>query len=818
MSESHVSTDSGAETSEQHWDLYDLEMLDRIQKRVLWLSTYMVHYANFVRPTPDGMKVGGHEASSASVVTLLTVLYFYFLRCGDRVSIKPHASPVFHAIQFLRGVLPQEKLKAFRQYGGLQAYPSRTKDPDEVDFSTGSVGLGAVAPLFAALVRDYLLDHAEQVENKKNEKSDALASSWHIALVGDAELDEGNIWEALGEAYTQRLARVLWIVDLNRQSLDRVVPDGRAQQLREMFRANGWHIIDLKYGKKLETIFRKPYGLKLQAQIDEMSNEEYQSLLLQDGSVIRDRLVQRGGKRDEAMAELLAGYEPDTVKELLANLGGHDLERVLEAFVQAFAIETQPVVIFAYTIKGWNLPLAGHPANHARLLKPKEIEDVRQRLGVPEGEEFAAFPAESEEARYINERLEEGDWRVDRPQSSALPSIAIPTGLGGTYKGVLSTQSILGRIFLALSRQPEIAPYLVTISPDVAMSTNLGGWIHKVGVYSRRQKKNYFGESGISLLIDWREDPTGRHIELGISENNLFLALTAFGLANELYGQTLLPIGTVYDPFVCRALDAFIYAAYSQAKFIAIGTPSGVSLSPEGGAHQSLITPGIGVQLPGVTYYEPAFALELEWILLAALAELQDRQHGKSAYLRLSTKPIDQALFNAVLATQSEDILRQQVLRGGYRLIDCRTEAGYAPGENGVHLFVSGAMVPEAIKAAQQLKQSGIFANVFNVTSADVLFHNHMTTQQERMHGEVQTSWIEELVPAAERSAPVVTVHDAHPHTLSFIGGALSTHTTCLGVTEFGQSGAQDDLYRRYGIATENIVEAAHWIVRQAVP
>ena len=310
MSESHASTDSGVETSEQQWDLHDLEMLDRIQKRVLWLSTYMVHYANFVRPNPDGMKVGGHEASSASVVTLLTVLYFYFLRCGDRVSIKPHASPVFHAIQFLRGVLPQEKLKAFRQYGGLQAYPSRTKDPDEVDFSTGSVGLGAVAPLFAALVRDYLLDHAEQVENKKNEKSDALASSWHIALVGDAELDEGNIWEALGEAYTQRLARVLWIVDLNRQSLDRVVPDGRAQQLREMFRANGWHIIDLKYGKKLETIFRKPYGLKLQAQIDEMSNEEYQSLLLQDGSVIRDRLIQRGGKRDEAMAELLAGYEP----------------------------------------------------------------------------------------------------------------------------------------------------------------------------------------------------------------------------------------------------------------------------------------------------------------------------------------------------------------------------------------------------------------------------------------------------------------------------------------------------------------------------
>ena len=803
----------------QHWDLYDLDMLERIQRRVLWLSTYIVHYANFVRPNPDGLKVGGHEASSASVVTLLTALYFYFLRPGDRVSIKPHASPVFHAIQFLRGALPQEKLKAFRQYGGLQAYPSRTKDPDQVDFSTGSVGLGAVASLFGALVRDYLGDHAGLAEFAGNEQPSGLASGWHIALVGDAELDEGNIWEALGEAYIQRMSRMLWIVDLNRQSLDRVVPDGRAQQLREMFSANGWHIIDLKYGTALEDLFRKPYGLKLRARIDEMSNEEYQSLLLQDGITIRDRFVQHGEHRDEAMAELLAGYEPDEVKALLANLGGHDLGRVLEAFAEAFAIDTQPIVIFAYTIKGWNLPLAGNPANHARLLKPEEIEGVRQRLGVVAGEEFAAFPPDSEEARYINALLKAGELPAEQCAVSSeiaeAPAIEIPAGLGGTYHGVLSTQAILGRIFLALSRQPKIASHLVTISPDVAMSTNLGGWIHKVGVYSRRQMKNYFDESGISLLIDWREDPTGKHIELGISENNLFLALGAFGLADELYGQSLFPIGTVYDPFVCRALDAFIYAAYSQAKFIVIGTPSGISLSSEGGAHQSLITPGIGVQLPGVTYYEPAYALELEWILLAALAELQDRDNGKSAYLRLSTKPLDQAVFNTVLEREGEEDLRQQVLQGGYRLLDWQSEEDYQPGANVAHLFVTGAMLPEAVEAAQQLKQHGIFANVFNVTSADLLFHDYVATQHKCMQGQRYESWVEALVPVAERSAPVITLHDAHPHTLSFIGGALATRMTCLGVTEFGQSGAQADLYRRYGIASENVVEAARWIVGQ---
>jgi pyruvate dehydrogenase E1 component len=792
---------------ERPWDLYDLEMLARIQQRVLWLSTYMIHYANFLRPNPEGVKVGGHEASSASVVTLLTALYFYFLRPGDRVSIKPHASPVFHAIQFLRGLLPQEKLQAFRQYGGLQAYPSRTKDPDGVDFSTGSVGLGAVAPLFGALARDYLVDHFG------HEGLSVPESGWHIALVGDAELDEGNVWEALGEKYTQQFSRVLWVVDLNRQSLDRVVPDGRAQQLREMFRANGWRLIDLKYGSKLEAVFRQPYGLKLRAQIDEMSNEEYQSLLLQDGEAVRDRLVNHAGGKDEAMAQLLDGYGADEVKELLANLGGHDLEKVMGAYAQAFAVTRQPVVIFAYTIKGWNLPSAGNPANHSQLLKPGEVEALRRRLGVPAGEEFAAFPTGSEEARYIAEGLAAGGWTQSRAAGPPPAPVEVPPALGGTYHGSLSTQAVLGRIFLALSRHPQVARHLLTVSPDVAMSTNLGGWVHKVGVYSRHPMKNYFREQGISLLIDWRESPQGNHIELGISENNLFLLLGVLGLAEELYGHVLLPVGTVYDPFVCRALDAFIYANYSQAKFIVVGTPSGISLSAEGGAHQSLITPGIGVQLPGVTYYEPAFALELEWILLAALAALQDRRQGKSAYLRLSTRPLEQELFNVLLAERTEEALRREVLKGGYRLVDCRREEGYRPGDNVVHLFVSGALVPEAVSAAQQLRAHGVFANVFNVTSADLLFHGHVAAQEEAMAGRAGFSWVEELVPAPERMAPVVTIHDAHPHTLSFIGGVLSTRMMNLGVREFGQSGSRAELYQRYGLATEHIVEAAKWVV-----
>jgi pyruvate dehydrogenase E1 component len=775
-------------------DAHEIEMLERIQRRVLWLATYMVHHANFVRESA-AVKVGGHQASSSSVVTLLTALYFRYLRPGDLVSIKPHASPVFHAIQYLRGMLPQSKLSAFRQFGGLQAYPSRTKDSDGVDFSTGSVGLGAVAPVFGALVRDYVADHFGGDPRR-------AGAGWQIGLVGDAELDEGNVWEALGEEFTQRLARVLWVIDLNRQSLDRVIPDGRTQRLREMFASNGWEVIDLKYGRRLEEIFARPGGMKLRAVIDAMSNEEYQSLLLKDGDTIRARLA----ASDPALAGLLANHSAAECKDLLGNLGGHDLASVLAAYDRAFAIDDRPVAIFAYTIKGWGLPIAGNPANHARLLKPAEIASLQEEIGIAPGEEFAGFAADSSEARYIRETMDANGWGREGEQVPAAKLPDIPQALGLRYHGALSTQSAMGSVLVNLARVPELAPYLVTASPDVAMSTNLGGWIHRIGIYSRRpETRNYFKELGIALLIDWKESPRGQHIELGISETNLFMQLALLGLAGELYGQPLLPIGTVYDPFVCRALDAFIYGLYSGSRFIVIGTPSGVTLSHEGGAHQSTITPGIGLQLPGLVSYEPAFGQEVEWIMLDALRALHDRENGASAYLRLSTRSLDQSLFNSLLAAHDEAEVRRHVLQGGYRLIDRSAERDYSVGDNVVHLFAVGAMVPEAVVAAAELEHAGIFANVCVITSADRLFHRNLAAANSGA-GQEPLEW---LMSRDERAAPIVTVHDAHPLTLAALSGALSTRAVNLGVTRFGQSGTFEELHRAHGIAAADIVAAA---------
>jgi pyruvate dehydrogenase E1 component len=770
-----------------YWSSDDTHVLERIQQRVLWLSTYMIHYANHIRPNADGLKVGGHQASSASVVSIMTALYGMFLRPVDRIAVKPHASPVFHALQYLRGRLPQDALRRFRAFGGLQAYPSRTKDADGVDYSTGSVGLGAVAATFGGLVRQYLMDHF-----------DAPGGARYIALVGDAELDEGNVWEAVTEEYTRRLGNVMWIVDLNRQSLDRVVPDGKAQRIREMFGANGWRVINLKYGSRLKAAFARPHGERLRRRIDDMPNAEYQALLRLSGAEIRKRLIALpDGRQDSLLEAALGGYGDGEVRDLLANLGGHDLTALLEAFAEAEAHQDGPVVVVAYTIKGWGLPLEGDPLNHSMLLGPAQIEALREASGVSAGDEFAGFAPGSPEWRLLHRDAD----LLPPPPARDIP--APPLELADTYTGRLATQEAFSRVLSTLSRHP-IADYLVTASPDVATSTHLGGWINRRGVYSQQAMIDYFAGAAIARPIQWRQSPRGQHIELGISENNLFLLLAALGLAGDQEGQRLLPLGTLYDPFVCRGLDAVIYAVYSGARFVLVATPSGVSLAPEGGAHQSSITASIGIETPGLDYFEPTFAKEVEWILLDALHTLRTGGPGLGVYLRLSTVPIDQGL-----RPQDRPGLREEVLAGGYRIIDRRSESDYEPEENVVNVFAMGAMVPEAVAASELLRSRGILANVFAVTAPGRLYRALAAARRAARAGEAPPPALERLVEWRERRAPVVTVADAHSHALAFIGSGLGGRAIALGVDSFGESGSLVDLYGKMGISAAAIAQAA---------
>jgi pyruvate dehydrogenase E1 component len=770
-------------------EMISLEVLRAIERRVLWLAVRIVDYANHDRPDAGGVKVGGHQASSASMASIMTSLWFDHLGADDKVSVKPHASPVYHAIKYLTGEIDRSWLTRLRAYGGLQAYPSRTKDPDVADFSTGSVGLGAVAPLFAAATHRYLAAHFEMGQPGR-----------FIALVGDAELDEGNVWEAIADPALQGLGNVMWVVDLNRQSLDRVVPELKVRRLEEMFAASGWHVVEAKWGAKLEELFARDGGQALRQHLDDMSNEEYQSLLT--------------APRDELRERFLAGADPDVkhfvteltdtrLAEALVDLGGHDLGVLRRTYAACDDVADRPSVVFAYTIKGWGLPMAGDPLNHAALLTTSQVDALRAAIGLTPETEWDRFDEDSDAGRRCSVI---GQLLNNRPIPPR-PRLPVPQSLSGAGPAKASTQETFGRLLSSLAGQPDLADRVVTVSPDVSVSTNLGGWINKVGVFRPEAARNFFGDKS---LLRWNESPAGRHIELGISEMNLFGLLGQLGLAHEHHGEVLLPIGTVYDPFVCRGLDSFIYGAYNASRFIVVGTPSGITLAPEGGAHQSTITASIGLELPGVTFVEPAYAKALDWLLCDALDQLT-AAGGESVYLRLSTRPIEQAPFARALDRLGENDLRAAVLAGGYRLV-ARDDLA-AQGAPTVHLAASGAVMPEVIAASEILAEEGVAANVIDVTSADRLYRSWRTAvATASRHARtlaVETTHLAALVRPSQRSAPIVTVHDASSHALAWLGSCFGSRTAPLGVDGFGQSGTIDELYGNFGLTAGDIVNAA---------
>jgi len=775
-----------------------LATLQEIEQRVLWLSTMIVHHANNVRTNPDKpTKVGGHQASSASVATILTALYFQFLKGGDRVSVKPHASPVFHAIQYLLGNLDRKYLTTLREFGGLQSYPSQTKDPDPVDFSTGSVGVGAVAPLFASLAAAYSELHFGSVTSNR-----------FITLLGDAELDEGNIWEAVIDDTLTRLGNVIWIVDLNRQSLDRVIPGIKALKLKRLFASAGWDVLEAKYGTSLEAVMNAPGGDAVRQRIDTMPNEEYQALIrIADGAEVRRRMADVADRQlHDDILSALKDIPNEQLPAIVANLGGHDLPKLLQVLQQADAVPDRPVVIFAYTVKGYGLPIAGDPMNHSQLLTNAQIDEVRARMGIGEDAVWDAFPsgtAAGEWCAAAAKRLEHKALGID------LDAGNVPADLATRHPNATSTQEAFGRTLLRLGEIPQIGERLVTLSPDVATSTHLAGWINKAGVFDHEAAKDY--DTGEPRMLRWQPSPSGQHIELGISEMNLFSALGQFGQSAEINGQPLIPIGTVYDPFICRGLDAFIYGLYIDAKMIVAGTPAGASLSPEGGAHQSAVTVSLGIELPNLISYEPAFGREVDWMLLEAVRQCCDREHGKSTYLRLSTKPIDQKLLEEPLARLGEAELRRQALAGGYRLIDARAADPSIPADAVVQIAVGGIMVPEAVEAAKRLAEEGVAANVLVITSPERLYAQIRAARKVQMadaSAPLDLGQLEVLIPQAERTAPIVTIQDGASHSLAFLGGAFGAPVVPLGVDEFGQSAARQDLYRKLGIDADSIFSA----------
>ena len=762
-----------------------LRALRELERKVLWLSSWMIHNANHLRDKRDGLKVGGHQASSASVATLMTALYFHALRPQDRVAVKPHASPVFHAIQYLLGHQDRAKLERFRALGGAQAYPSRTKDSDDVDFSTGSVGLGVALTVFAALAQDYV--------RLKNLVPRDEGDGRMVAIVGDAELDEGNVFEAMLEGWKHDVRNVWWIIDYNRQSLDNVVSDRLFARIDGVFESLGWRVVTLKYGTLLEAAFLEPGGEALRRWIDDCPNSLYAALTFKGGAAWREHLRKDLGDVPGIPA-LLDRHDDAALHRLMTNLAGHDMETVLAAFEAAAATDA-PTCFIAYTIKGYGLPFAGHKDNHAGLMSPAQMAALKQAMRIPDGQEWDRFAGLDLPAAELERFLKRVPFGQTFPRRHATQRLPLPAAFPSPRAERMSTQEGFGRILYELAGgDSPLAARLVTTSPDVTVSTNLGGWVNRRGIFDRRDRKDLFKEEKVVSAQLWSMSHDGQHIELGIAEHNLFLMLAALGLSGPLFGARLLPIGTLYDPFIKRGLDALNYACYQDARFMVVATPSGLTLAPEGGAHQSIATPLIGMGMDRLAYFEPAFVDELATIMAWGFGHMQ-AEEGGSVYLRLSTRPLAQ------LQRPMTDRLKADIVAGAYWLHEP------APGTDLVIAY-TGAVAPEAIEAHRQILEDIPGAGLLAVTSPDRL-HAEWRAAGSLPQGQRTASQIERLLAPLSPEAALVTIIDGHPATLSWLGSVRRHRIRSLGVEQFGQSGDIADLYQLHGLDVDAILDAA---------
>ncbi len=767
-----------------------LRILQQLERKLLWLSSWMIHHANHIRPNRDGLKVGGHQASCSSVISIMAALYFEIARPQDRIAVKPHAGPVFHAINYLFGRQTLEKLQGLRQLGGVQSYPSRIKDGPEVDFSTGSVGLGVAMTTFSALMADYVRLHGLG-------RTD-LPPGRHIAIAGDAELDEGNIYEALMEGWKHDVRNLWWIVDYNRQSLDSVVPDRLFGRIEGLFRDMGWNVVTIKYGRRLEAAFALDGGEALRAWIDDCPNSLYSALTFQGGASWRQALLADLG-RSKARA-IIDPLSDEELGALMTNLGGHDIETVIDT-LRAEADGDQPTCFIAYTIKGMGLPFAGHKDNHAGLMTKEQMEGFRTSMGIRPDHEwdlFEGLEVTESELRAFLAACPFATPLTPEGRSLSAPLVPVPATLphGKLAGRRMSTQAGFGDILAEIGRGQgdlqALAAHIVTTSPDVTVSTNLGPWVNRRGIFDRHTRNDVFRDAKLASAQRWGMSPKGQHIELGIAEQNLFLLLGAAGLTPAMTGARVLPIGTVYDPFLNRGLDAMINDFYQDARFLLVSTPSGLTLAPEGGQHQSINTPLIGMAADRLASFEPAHVDELAILLRHAFDHMQ-RPDGSAAWLRLSTRQLEQP-------TRTLDDLA--VIEGAHWLVPPAVGARIA-------IAYQGPVAPEAAAAFAELAAEAPGAGLLAITSPDRLHAGWLAALRARRNGDrTAVSHIERVLAPLAPQAALVTVLDGHPATHAWLGAVRGQRVVPLGPDHFGQSGDIPDLYHEYDIDQDAILDA----------
>ncbi|MEQ1875779.1 MAG: hypothetical protein ABL958_03975, partial [Bdellovibrionia bacterium] len=891
----------------------DTDVLTNIARRALYLATQMIHRANTRTDKEKGdPKVGGHQSASASSLHILGALHLVVQTGFDHLAIKPHASPANHAYNYLLNLFLKEDLSRFPRedmdtaMDGLRHYSQNGEpvfqsyhshyDPDRHGFlPSGTVGIPPVNAGYLALAYRFAAEHGYNVPKG--------AHFW--ALIGDSEFREGSLYEALPDFAEREIGNLTWIVDYNRQSLDghritnKKIMDGTDdKRIERTARANGWNVIQVRHGTFRRSLFARPGGDVFQKFLEEeLEDYEFQALLLvSDMAVARKELEEK----HPHVRSFLKTLSDADLKRALPDLGGHDFQSLIEAMMESKQDKRRPTLIVAHTVKGWGLTTAAASGNHSSLVTEKEVEELRGKTGISDGKLFEGFAASTPEGKYLAARgeaiysqiLEENKIKNDnieffRNEFEKLGEF--PKGIDINLKMVNypHTQWMLGQLTAKLTRfsntpwdvangkeksekyKPLIdtekplklaGELLVSMAPDVGTSTNLNpamdGKVFGAPVVEDLETELNVKDDSLPDLVPG-EDISDRFLRFEIAEGNVMSCVGSFGRLRDTLGIPLIPLMTVYDFFVKRALDQFFYNLYWKSSFILVGTPAGVTLSPEGAQHGWKSD----IQIPNQITWEPTYCIELDWIVTDAMRRhmLFDNEGRTGVFIRGVTRGIDQKALPARLKRHARfkngladgqklsvteypmegavdeatveswgevelmGALREDVLRGGYYLIDYRGYAGYEPGDNVVTVLVMGALVPEAIHASDELLKRGIYANVIVINNVDLTVGNlGHADNYSYLKNELGIDGSLYLQPMANGSAlpaevrtlsgrriPVVSVHDGEPGLLDNIGSIVGVRQECLAVRKHSKSGRPADIYHFHGLDSEAIVEAA---------
>lgn len=880
------------------------EVLDRICGRVHYMTTQMIHIANHRADKEKGdPKVGGHPAACASALHITGALHLIAKSGADFIANKPHAAPVDHTWNYMLDLFLKPDLERFGvdeknvAMHGLRAFPKHGEptfqsyhsayDPDHHGFlPTGTVGIPPVNVGYLAHAHTFLKDHGYEVPEN--------AHFW--AILGDSEFREGSVYEAVPEFAEREIGNLTWVLDYNRQSLDghritnkEIMGGTDAVRVERTMKANGWEVIQVRHGSKRLELFKRPDGELFKKFLeDDLQDYELQALLL-----VKDMPALRKGieKAHPKLKKFLSNVSDEELFWGFRDFGGHDILLMAEAMLKSKESKRKPTIIIAHTLKGWGLRSAAAPGNHSALPSDDEIEELRKAQGFEGDTLFASFADGTDEAKFLKERgdelyneikehhaLRDRNWNSFQKQMQDNGEIPVSLGINLKMASYPHTQWMLGQCTAKLTRiantpleakgqlkalPTEERPWkipgemLVTMAPDVGTSTNLNpamdgkifgvpvvqDWETDLGVKDRKTPDLVPGE-----------EKSDRFLRFEIAEGNVMSCVGSYGKIRDFLGVPIMPLMTVYDFFIKRAHDQFFYNLYWKSSFILVGTPSGVTLSPEGAQHGWKSD----FQIPNQITWEPFFCQELDWILSDSVRRhMYGDNEGRTGvvirgvtrgieqkmlpqYLKRQLRfkadqaqllhpagyPVDGAVDESTIESMPEeqimDQLREDVLAGAYYLVDYRGYAGYEPGDNVVNIFAMGSLGTEALKASDELLKRGIYANVIIVTSSDLLCgiqaHNDgyalmkerlgidgSLILQPEMNGNATAG---EVMTLSGRRVPIVSVHDGEAGLLDNLGSIVGVRHEALAVRKHSRVGRPDDIYAYHHIDWTSVIEA----------